>query len=143
MKQNLFVSLGALALAAGLVGCATQDHSVSISLNNSSCKKASFGQTADGKAVDLYVLTNSKGMTAKIMTYGAIVTELDTPDRNGKLNDIVLGFDSLDGYLKPNPYFGAIVGRVANRIAKGKFTLNGVNYTLAVNNGPNALHGGL
>ena len=143
MKQNLIVSLGALALAAGLMGCATQEHSVSISLNNSTCKKQSFGQTPDGKAVDLFVLTNAKGMVAKIMTYGAIVTELDTPDRNGKLNDIVLGFDNLDGYLKGHPYFGAIVGRVANRIAKGKFTLNGVNYTLAVNNGPNALHGGL
>ncbi len=143
MKRNLIVSLGALALAAGLIGCATQEHSVTISVNKSSCKKLSFGQTPEGTPVDLYVLANSQGMTAKIMTYGAIVTELHTPDRDGKLNDVVLGFDNLDGYLKGHPYFGAIVGRVANRIAKGKFTLNGVNYTLATNNYPNALHGGL
>jgi len=77
------------------------------------------------------------------MTYGAIVTELQAPDRSGKLNDVVLGFDNLDGYIKGHPYFGAIVGRVGNRIAKGQFTLNGAKYQLATNNGPNHLHGGL
>lgn len=105
--------------------------------------KMAFGKTPDGRAVDLYVLTNANGMKAKIMTYGAILTELDVPDRHGKAGDVVLGFDHLDGYLAGHPYFGATVGRVANRIARGKFTLDGKEYTLAKNNGPNTLHGGL
>jgi aldose 1-epimerase len=101
-----------------------------------------FGKTPDGTPVDLYVLTNAKGMTTKVTNYGAILTELDVPDRDGKFADVVLGFDDLKGYLGTHPYFGATVGRVANRIAKGKFTLKGKTYHLAVNNGPNALHGG-
>src|SRR5579883_1613590 len=105
--------------------------------------KSEFGKTADGKPVDLYVLTNAHGLKAKVITYGGIITELHTPDRNGKSADVVLGFDNLKGYLAGHPYFGALVGRVANRIAKGKFTLDGKTYQLAVNNGPNALHGGL
>src|SRR5262245_38109855 len=88
-------------------------------------EKKAFGKTADGTAVDLYVLTNSKGMKAKIITYGGIVTELHVPDRNGRFEDVVLGFDDLKGYLDGHPYFGAICGRVTNRIAKGKFTLDG------------------
>jgi aldose 1-epimerase len=143
MMKNVIVSLGAVALAAGLVGCASHEPSVTITMNRTGCKKMSFGQTPDGKPVDLYVLSNSNGMVAKITTYGAILTELQVPDRDGKLNDVVLGFDSLDGYLKGHPYFGAIVGRVGNRIAKGKFSLNGLSYQLATNNGPNHLHGGL
>lgn len=105
--------------------------------------KSAFGKTEDGQAVDLYTLTNANGMKAKITTYGGIITELDVPDRDGKLEDVVLGFDNLDGYLKGHPYFGAIVGRVANRIAKGKFMLDGKEYSVPVNNGPNALHGGI
>ena len=105
-------------------------------------EKRAFGKTPDGKQVDLYILTNKNGMTAKIMTYGAIVTELLVPDRDGKLADVVLGFDNLEGYLGDSPYFGAVVGRVGNRIAKGKFKLDGKEYTLATNNGPNHLHGG-
>ncbi len=104
--------------------------------------KLPFGQ-AGGVAVEQYVLKNRSGMTAKIMTYGATVTELDTPDRDGKLDDVVLGFDSLEGYLGKEPFFGATVGRVGNRIAKGHFTLDGHTYTLATNDGPNHLHGGL
>src|SRR5438105_1842790 len=77
-----------------------------------------FGKTDDGTPVNVYVLTNDKGMTAKVMTYGAILTELRVPDRDGKTDDVVLGFDDLKGYLKGHPYFGATVGRVANRIAK-------------------------
>jgi aldose 1-epimerase len=102
----------------------------------------SFGKTKDGTPVDLFTLTNG-GVTAKVMTYGGIVTELLVPDREGKPGDVVLGFDSLDGYLAGHPYFGAVVGRVANRIAKGKFALAGKVYALAVNNGPNSLHGGI
>ena len=108
-----------------------------------SIKKQVFGKTEDGKNVDLYTLTNTNGLKAKIMTYGGIVTSLQVPDRNGNLADIVLGCDSLDEYIKNNPYFGALVGRYANRIAKGKFTLDGFEYTLATNNGSNHLHGGI
>jgi aldose 1-epimerase len=104
-------------------------------------EKLPFGHL-DGKEVDLYVLTNANGMVVKITNYGATITELDTPDRNGKFDDVVLGFDTLDGYLQKEPYFGAIVGRVGNRIAKGRFTLNGTTYQLATNDGPNHLHGG-
>ena len=111
--------------------------------NKAMIEKKPFGKTPEGKDVDLYVLTNAKGMVAKVMTYGAILTELDVPDRDGKVGDVVLGFDDLKGYLGGHPFFGATVGRVANRIAKGKFTLDGKEYTLATNNGPNALHGGL
>jgi aldose 1-epimerase len=109
---------------------------------SASMRKTDFGKTSDGTAVDLYVLTNAKGVTAKVMTYGAILTELHAPDRDGKPDDVVLGFDDLGGYLAGHPYFGATVGRVANRIARGRFTLDGKEYRLAVNNGPNALHGG-
>jgi aldose 1-epimerase len=101
-----------------------------------------FGKTPEGKTVELFTLTNGK-ITAKVMTYGAILTELITPDRNGKPGDVVLGFDSLEGYLTPHPFFGATVGRVANRIGGAKFSLDGKDYKLAANNGPNTLHGGL
>jgi aldose 1-epimerase len=101
-----------------------------------------FGKTPEGTPVELYVL-KSGTMTAKVMTYGAILAELHVPDRTGKIADVVLGFDTLAGYLAGHPYFGATTGRVANRVAGGKFTLDGKDYTLAVNNGPNSLHGGL
>lgn len=106
-------------------------------------EKQPFGKTEDGTAVDLYTLTNINGVEAKITNYGGTVVSLKVPDRNGKLGDIVLGYDNLEGYLKNNPYFGSIIGRYGNRIAKGKFTLNGVEYTLAQNNGENHLHGGI
>jgi len=105
--------------------------------------KASFGKTADGQNVDIFTLTNKRGLEVKITNFGGIITSLKVPDRNGKFDDIVLGFDSLDGYLKGHPYFGALIGRYGNRIAKGRFTLNGHEYKLAVNNGENHLHGGL
>ena len=104
--------------------------------------KRDFGKTSDGQPVELYTLTNDHGMVAKIMTYGAIVTELHVPDRNGKNADVVLGFDNLDQYLKGHPFFGAIAGRYANRIAKGQFVLDGKTFHLPINNGPNTLHGG-
>jgi len=106
-------------------------------------KKEAFGRTPDGREVELYTLTNANGLKAKIMTYGAIVVSLEVPDRNGNLADIVLGYDTLDEYIKNNPYFGAIVGRYGNRIGKARFTLNGVEYKLAANNGENHLHGGI
>jgi aldose 1-epimerase len=102
-----------------------------------------FGKLADGKTtVTAYTLINKTGMKAKILDYGGLVVSLTAPDKAGKFADVVLGFDKMDGYLTGSPYFGANVGRCANRIAKGKFTLDGKEYTLATNNGPNALHGG-
>jgi aldose 1-epimerase len=106
-------------------------------------QKSSFGKLPDGTAVDLYALANANGLIAKVTNYGAIITELHVPDRRGEFRDVVLGFDNLPQYLKKHPYFGATVGRFANRIAKGRFTLDGQTYTLATNNGPNHLHGGL
>src|SRR5438128_4171741 len=105
--------------------------------------KESFGKTPDGQDADIYTWTNRRGAEVKITSYGGIITSLRVPDRNGKLDDIVLGFDNLDAYLKGHPYFGAIIGRYGNRIAKGRFTLHGVEYKLAVNNGENHLHGGI
>jgi aldose 1-epimerase len=106
-------------------------------------EKTSFGATTDGTPVDLYTLTNARGVVAKVITYGALLTELHVPDRAGKLADVVLGFKTLDRYEGEQPYFGGTIGRVANRIAKGKFRLGGQEYTLATNNGPNHLHGGV
>ena len=106
-------------------------------------KKMSFGKTRDGHAVDLYTLTNANGVVVTITNYGGTVVSLKTPDRHGKFADVVLGFDNLDGYLGDEPYFGALVGRYGNRIAKGRFTLDGHEYHLAQNNNGNSLHGGL
>ena len=106
--------------------------------------KTSFGKTADGQSVDLYTLTNRSGMRVKITNYGGIVVSLTAPDRNGKFADVALGYNDLESYMKPPfPYFGAIIGRYGNRIGKGRFTLNGVEYKLAKNNGENHLHGGI
>jgi len=109
---------------------------------NRGIKKNAFGKTAEGQ-VDLYTLTNRNGIEVRITNYGGRVVSLLAPDRHGKVADVVLGFDNLDDYLGNNPFFGALVGRYANRIAKARFTLDGVEYKLAQNNGPNSLHGGL
>ena len=106
-------------------------------------KKNYFGVLSNGEKVDIYYMKNTKGIELKIMNYGGAIVSAIVPDKNGNFADIVLGHDSFQGYLKANPYFGAIVGRYANRIAKGKFTLNGKVYTLATNNGQNHLHGGI
>jgi aldose 1-epimerase len=107
-----------------------------------SIMKENFG-TVDGKPVYLFTLKNKNGITFRITNYGGIITSILVPDKNGKFGDIALGYDSLGGYLKSTPYFGAIVGRYANRIAKGRFTLDGKTYQLAINNGNNTLHGGI
>jgi aldose 1-epimerase len=106
-------------------------------------EKKSFGTIKDGTPVDLFILTNRNGLETKITNYGAIVVSLTVPDKEGVMADIVLGYDTLEEYLKENPYFGTIVGRYANRISKGKFNLDGENYTLAQNSGENHLHGGI
>lgn len=105
-------------------------------------EKTAFGQTPDGIQVDQYTLTNANGLKVKIITYGATITSVEVPDRNGKFENITLHLDSLEDYLAGHPFFGSTVGRYANRIAKAKFTLDGVEYTLFANNGPNHLHGG-
>ena len=126
---TLFISI--LFLAA----CAKKEDKPSV-------KKDTWGQ-ADGKEISLYTLTNKNGMVVKITNWGSRVTSIIVPDKNGKFENVVLGFDSLKSYIGENPHFGSIVGRFGNRIAKGKFSLNGVEYTLAINNGPNSLHGGI
>ena len=102
-----------------------------------------FGVTDDGVPVELFTLTNSNGIELRVMSYGATIVSLRAPDRDGRLDDVVLGHDDLAGYERDSQYFGAVVGRYANRIARGRFTLDGVEYTLATNNGPNHLHGGI
>jgi len=106
--------------------------------------KEPFGKTDDGQSVDIFTFKNARGMKVKVINYGATIVSVEVPDRDGQLTDVVLGFDDMAGYQGPdNPYFGATCGRFANRIADGKFTLDGTEYSLAVNNEPNALHGGL
>lgn len=107
-------------------------------------EKEPFGQTNDGQPVDAFVLRNGNDIKVKVISYGAAIVSIEVPDREGNMADVVLGFDDMAGYESPgNPYFGACCGRYANRIAKGRFTLDDVEYSLAVNNGRNALHGGL
>lgn len=107
-------------------------------------KDEQFGQTPEGTNVTLYTLTNGNGVEARIMTYGGIVVSLKVPDRDGKLDDVVLGYEDLAGYVHDNsPYFGALIGRYGNRLAYGRFMLDGVEYQLAQNNGENHLHGGV
>lgn len=108
----------------------------------STIQKSTFGKLADGQVADLYTLKNKHGMEVRITNYGGIITYLAAPDANGKFENVVLKLESLDAYVKGNPFFGALVGRYGNRIAKGKFTLDGQTYSLFINNGENALHGG-
>jgi aldose 1-epimerase len=104
--------------------------------------QAQFGKLSDGTVIMAYTLKNAQGSRAKVITYGATLTELYMPDKSGKLGDVVLGFRDLQGYLGDHPFFGGTIGRYGNRIAKGHFTLDGKEYNLALNNGPNSLHGG-
>ena len=108
-----------------------------------SVHKTAYGKLPDGRVIDAYTMRNRNHVIAQVITWGATLTNVGSPDKTGHFDDIVLGFDSLPGWLNNGPYFGVIVGRYGNRIARGKFALNGQNYTLAVNNAPNALHGGL
>jgi aldose 1-epimerase len=105
-------------------------------------ERGAFGKLDDGTAIEVFTLRNSHGATAKVITYGGTLAELWMPDRAGKNGDVVLGFDDLKGYLSDHPHFGGVIGRYANRIAKGQFSIDGQEYTLATNDGPNTLHGG-
>ncbi len=128
MRKSMILALALATTAAPALGA--QAH------------KEAFGKLADGTPVEAVTLSNAHGMKARILAWGSILQELVAPGKDGPA-DIVLGYDGMDGYLKAPNYFGATVGRYANRIAKGKFTLDGTSYQLAVNDGPNALHGGL
>ncbi len=134
MKNSLLCLMG-----AALSGCAIVSPVDSKKMNVTS---APYGTTKRGEAASLFTLTNARGHEVKITNYGGTITAVNVPDRDGKLGDVVLGMDSLKDYEERSPFFGCITGRYANRIAKGKFTLDGHGYTLAVNNGPNHLHGG-
>jgi aldose 1-epimerase len=136
--------VGCIAVVAAAlvtqIGCATIPVS---SAGAQAVSSAPFGTTADGRTAELFTLKNSHGIEMRVTNYGGIITSLMTPDRSGHLDDIVLGYDNLQGYIHDSPYFGAIVGRYGNRIARGHFTLDGTTYRLAINNGLNSLHGGV
>ena len=112
-------------------------------MTSMSIKREPFGKTPDGVEVDLFTLTNANGLRLKIMTYGATITAVEVPDRHGKIENVTLSLDSLQDYLKGHPCLGSTIGRYANRIAKGRFRIGGIEYKLATNNGPNHLHGGI
>jgi aldose 1-epimerase len=130
--------LGLVALLAAAIA----GNSAALGTKAADITKSSFGTLPDGREVDLYTLTNGRGMEVKVITYGGIIQSIRVPDRRGRLANVALGFDNLDDYVHRNPYFGCITGRYANRIARGRFTLDGVTYQLAINNPPNHLHGG-
>jgi aldose 1-epimerase len=137
----------AVALATGLAlsftnGCASHGCCKSkCSYGDALIRR--FGTAPDGAPISSYTLKNANGMEVKIINYGGIIQSLKVPDKNGKIGDVALGYDTLGGYVTNSPYFGALIGRYGNRIAKGHFTLDGVTYTLAINNPPNSLHGGV
>jgi aldose 1-epimerase len=130
------------ALAAFLGIAATSCATTMTTKQKASVTRAVYGKTKSGALVDEFTLTNGSGHVVKILNYGGIVTRITVPDKNGDISDVVLGFDKFSDYETQNPFFGCITGRYANRIAGGKFTLDGKTYKLAVNNGPNHLHGG-
>lgn len=134
----------AVALSCVMVGCSKQPSETpgAAAPPSGATTQQAFGKTASGQDVSLYTLKNAKGMEVSIAQWGATVTSIKVPDRAGNFGDVTLGFDTLDGYLGAHPFFGVAVGRYGNRIGKGKFTLDGKQYTLPLNNGENHLHGG-
>lgn len=135
MRSSWYLFLAVMLSAGCALGAAMPN-------SKSGIKMTIFGKMPDGQVVHLYTLTNSKGMQVGITNYGARIVSILAPDRDGHMADVVLGFDSLKGYLGNDPFFGATVGRYANRIANGRFKLDGVEYKLPINNAPNTLHGG-
>ena len=130
-----------LLLTLSIISCENIKKKENMSLVN--VNKEFFGKTSDGANVDQYTLKNSNGMEVSVISFGGIITSLKAKDRDGKNEDVVLGFDNLGDYENKSPYFGALIGRYGNRIKEGKFSLDGVEYKLAKNNGENHLHGGL
>src|SRR5206468_5320133 len=142
-RSVAWVGLAAIALL-NQIGCMSTPASAhSAPAVGRGVARAPFGATGDGRVAELFTLTNLHGTEVRLTNYGGIIASLRTQDRSGHFDDIVLGYDSLSGYVRGSPYFGAIVGRYGNRIARGRFTLDGATYRLTVNNGPNSLHGGL
>jgi aldose 1-epimerase len=139
-RRDVGCVTAAAALLFAQIGCATIPVSAA---GAQAVTSTPFGTTADGRPAQLFTLKNGHGIELQVTTYGGIITSLKTPDKTGRFDDIVLGYDNLQGYIHDSPYFGAIVGRYGNRIARGRFTLDGTTYRLAINNGPNSLHGGL
>ena len=136
-------ALASWAILLVLAACREAPPAASPSSSMPAVMRAPFGRTADGARVELFTLRNEHGVEVSVTNYGAIIKSIRTPDRNGTFADIVLGFDTLDGYLGEHPYFGAVLGRYANRISLGRFTIDGVGYRLAMNSGPNHIHGGV
>jgi len=150
LKMRVWRELGRGWLGFGMIGIACVLTMIVIGAGRGEAQMAvkagveheAFGKLEDGTVIEVFTLRNSRGASARVITYGATLTNLWVPDRKGVEGDVVLGFDDLKGYLGDHPHFGGIVGRFANRIAKGKFSIDGQEYTLATNNGPNTLHGG-
>lgn len=143
MRSNRVASGAALVVVMIAATVANRRHHGGAVTAKAGITQAPFGTAPDGHAVGVFTLTNTHGVEVRVMTYGGIILSIKVPDRDGKLGDVVLGYDSLADYVRSSPYFGAIVGRYGNRIAHAQFALDGKTYTLAANNGPNALHGGL
>ncbi len=143
-RRSLLPRLGPVAVLAVVVALLAGSASAAPREHRPTITKELFGFTPDHQRVDRYTLTNSSGMQVKIITYGGIVQSIRVPDRHGRMANVALGFATLDDYISTgnSPYFGALIGRYANRIAKGTFTLDGVTYHLPINNPPNSLHGG-
>ncbi len=141
-RRQVLGTLAAFALGACSTKPASETSSTTPATPSVNMKKDHFGQLHNGDPADLYTMTNANGVSVAITTYGGRVVSVKVPDKKGAFADIVLGFNSLDGYLSDNPYFGALIGRYGNRIGKAQFTLNGTVYKLAANDGPNSLHGG-
>lgn len=139
---RLFVLAPIVTGAALAGGCGGGQSSTPVETPNPKLTQAPFERTPDNQLVDLITLRNTHGVEVAVLTYGGVIKNLRTPDRAGALDDIVLGFDDLASYVAKSPYFGCLIGRYGNRIAKGKFTLDGAQYTLATNNETNHLHGG-
>lgn len=144
---RLLLMLSAFVVAPAIAGCGSapeaEPPATTTPADPPRVAREPFGTMPDGRVVERFRLSNAGGMHVDAISYGGIITSIAVPDRNGAMGDVVLGFDDLDGYLGEHPFFGAIIGRYGNRIANGAFTLDGRTYTLARNNGPNHLHGGV
>lgn len=141
MKKHLLKTMFIAVIA--MASCKSEKKEEKIEEPAQAVTSETFGFTEDSTEVKKFTLTNKNGLNMEVITYGAIITSLETPDKDGKLDDIVLGYDNLQGYIHNNPYFGAVVGRYGNRIAEAKFSIDDSVYTLAANDGKNHLHGGI